>query len=157
MTTLLKQEKTRKTLLGPKKTLIPKGAACCCHRRPKSCSFKLYNACTYGQKLYFFFFNLLFQFLFSGKYCGDKFPPIITSSGFGFCVSNFLSILSDFLSILSDFLSWEKLTHKWEEPKAEQFAKLQFMLSNFAKWFFFIRISYDAGSMALQAFLDLGC
>ena len=116
MTTLLKQEKTRKTLLGPKKTLIPKGAACCCHRRPKSCSFKLYNACTYGQKLYFFFFNLLFQFLFSGKYCGDKFPPIITSSGFEFCVSNFLSILS-----------WEKRMHKWEQLKAEQFAKLQFL------------------------------
>ena len=90
--------KNKENLSGAQKTLIPKGSACCCHRCPKNCSFKLYFACTYGQKQYFFYFNLLFQFLFSGKYCGDKFPPIITSSGFGFCVSNFLSILSYFLS-----------------------------------------------------------
>ena len=35
---------------------------------------------------------------------------------FGFCALNFLSILSR-----------ENLTQKWPEPKAEQFAKLQFL------------------------------
>ena len=32
-----------------------------------------------------------------------------------------------FLSIISNFLSWEKLTQKWQEHKAEQFSKLQFL------------------------------
>ena len=39
---------------------------------------------------------------------------------FGFCIIIFLSILSD-------FLSRKKLTQKWQEPKAEQCAKLQFL------------------------------
>ena len=40
---------------------------------------------------------------------------------FVFCILNFPSILSD-------FLSWEKLTQKWQEPKAEQCnPKIQFL------------------------------
>ena len=45
----------------------------------------------------------------------------------------------DLLSIFSDYLSQEKLTQKWQEPKAEQFAKLQVLNdkidqnTNFAK------------------------
>ena len=52
--------------------------------------------------------------------------------GIGFCVLNFLSMLSD-------FLPWKKLTQKLLAPKAEQFAKLQFLNdkidqnTNFAK------------------------
>ena len=45
---------------------------------------------------------------------------LLESQGFGFCVLNFLSIVSD-------FLSEENWTQKWQESKAEQFAKLQFL------------------------------
>ena len=38
----------------------------------------------------------------------------------GFCILNFLSILPG-------FLSREKMTQKWENSKAEQFSKLQFL------------------------------
>ena len=56
-----------------------------------------------------------------------------------------------FLSIISDFLSWKKLTQKWQEPKAEQCATLQFLhnkinqKTNFAKlpiakWLFLVKV-----------------
>ena len=100
----INEQKNKEPLLGAQKTLIPKGSACSCHRCPKSCSFKLYIACTYGQKLYIFYFNLLFQFLFQVNTVGTNFlqsSPVL-GSDFVF------QIFSQSSQIFSHERNWHK-------------------------------------------------
>ena len=76
-----------------------------------------------------------FQILSEPKLRNSELICLCYTLWFGFCVSNFHTILSN-------FLSREKLTPKWLEPKAEQCAKLQIFkdswpkhqFSQLAKW-----------------------
>ena len=62
---------------------------------------------------------------------------------FGFCVSYFLSILSD-------FLSQKNLRQKWQEPKAEQFAELQFLNNEIDKNPTDLHLIFDISSLKNQ-------
>jgi hypothetical protein len=72
----------------------------------------------------------------------------------------------NFPSILSDFLSREKLTQKWLEPEAEQFAKIQLLNNkidqntNFAKlpstkWLFLKLYNFKSYLQQLRIWLQL--